>query len=237
MLKLKPAGTEAKKYILFANNMEQPNKPPQYTQGWCEFYKLKFFLTPDVLIPRPETELLVDEVIKISNHNQNLIIVDLGTGSGNIAISIAKNLPNVKIFATDISEKALEVAKKNAKFHKVEDRIIFLESDLLKEVNKAPDILVTNLPYIPSGRLPFLDSSVIDFEPKIALDGGSSGFELYRQLFYQMKQKNIFPKYLIAEIDYTHGDYLKEVQSYFPNAKVEIKLDLTQKQRILKITF
>lgn len=213
-------------------------KPKQYKQGWTEFYKLKFYLTPDVLIPRPETELLVDAVSAIvKKSNKQLTILDLGTGSGNIAISIAKNLDNVKIFATDISEKALKVAQKNAKFHKVLNKIIFLQSDLLKAINKAPDIIVTNLPYIPSHRLPFLDSSVIDFEPRIALDGGSSGFELYRQLFYQMKQKNIYPKYLIAEIDYTHGDNLAEVQRYFPNAQVEIKTDLAHKQRVLKIKF
>lgn len=213
-------------------------KPKQYQQGWTEFYKLKFYLTPDVLIPRPETELLVDEVISLTKVSKNsLIVLDLGTGSGNVAISIAKNISKIKIFATDISEKALKVAQKNAKFHRAERRIIFLQSDLLKEINRAPDIIVTNLPYIPSNRLPFLDASVIDFEPRIALDGGSSGFELYRQLFYQMKQKNIFPKYLIAEIDYTHGDNLSEIQRYFPNAQVEIKTDLAHKQRILKISF
>ena len=116
-------------------------KPKQYKQGWTEFYKLKFFLTPDSLIPRPETELLVDEIIALAKTSsypeertgdegsQVKTLLDIGTGSGNIAISVAKNLPGVKIFATDISEKALEVAQKNADFHKVKNQISFIKSD------------------------------------------------------------------------------------------------------------
>jgi release factor glutamine methyltransferase len=107
--------------------LKQSSAPIQYQRGWTEFYKLKFKLTPDVLIPRPETELLVDEVLKLNPQT----VLDIGTGSGCIAISIAKNSPKVKIFAIDISPAALEVAKKNAKFHKVEKQIIFLENDLM----------------------------------------------------------------------------------------------------------
>lgn len=220
-------------------------KPKQYTQGWTEFYKLKFYLTPDVLIPRPETELLVDEVLKICTlYPKPYTLIDIGTGSGNIAISIAKNLPRVKIFATDISEKALKVAEKNAKYHKVLNKIIFLQSDLLSalqtgfEGSKQIDILVTNLPYIPSYRLPYLDPSVIEFEPKIALDGGSDGFDLYRKLFAQMWKNQFFPKYLVGEIDYTQGELaVYEAQRLFPKAKVEVKTDLAHKQRILIVSF
>ncbi len=221
-------------------------KPKQYTQGWTEFYKLKFHLTPDVLIPRPETELLVDESIKLKPKT----VIDLGTGSGNITISIAKNLKDIKIFATDISEKALKVAEKNAKYHKVLNKIIFLKSDLLEtflgsstlyvspEYHNNVDVLVTNLPYIPSYRLPNLDHSVIEFEPKIALDGGSDGFDLYRKLFAQMWEKKFFPKHLIGEIDYTQGETaVYEAQKLFPKAKVEVKTDLAHKQRVFIFEF
>lgn len=211
------------------------SRPSQYLQGWVEFYKLKFKITPDVLIPRPETELLVDEVLKFAK-DKILTVLDLGTGSGNIAISIAKNNKKIKVFATEISEKALDSAKENAKKHKVDKRIFFIESDLLSNVMAAPDIIVTNLPYIPTERIPYLDSSVKDFEPHIALDGGEDGFELYRKLFKQMKEKNLIPQLFAGEIDYTHGQLaLNEALKYFPDAEVEVKTDLAFKQRILII--
>ena len=251
-------------------------RPKQYAQGWTEFYKLRFKVTPDVLIPRPETELLVDEILervknsefRVQNEKQStldtlhsaLTILDLGTGSGNIAISLAKNLLHIggaTIIAADISAKALEVAKQNAKLHGVEDQITFLQSNLLSCVYlpggqcvHLPDIIVTNLPYIPSARIPYLDSSVKDFEPHMALDGGEDGFELYRKLFQQINllstpgmNLNVHtgcvywkPQLVICEIDYTHGELaVTEAQKFFPEAKVEIKTDLAHKQRILLI--
>lgn len=242
-------GTNLKSEI---ERIQKISKPPaQYQKGWTEFYKLKFFLTRDVLIPRPETELLVDEILQLSKlitHNSlaslrgrsgsPITILDVGTGSGCIAISIAKNLPTSKIIATDISKKALEVAQKNAKYHKVEKQIIFLEADLLPVFKKTPDIIVANLPYIPTARLMFIDPMVTEWEPKVALDGGSDGFDLYRKLFEKMKNNNIIPKFLIAEIDYTQPEIAKaEVLKHFPKSKPEIKLDLAKKQRILLVKF
>ncbi len=233
--------------------VSQTNKPSQYIRGWVEFYKLKFKVTTDVLIPRPETELLVDEVLNFLGNEVTAssaytlypnpyTLIDIGTGAANIAISIAKNAPNVKIIATDISEKALKVAKQNAKLHGVEDRIEFIESNLLSALNYTlnpspyPLIIVTNLPYIPSARIPYLDPSVKDFEPHIALDGGEDGFGLYRELFSQIKEKDIKFKLLLGEIDYTHGELaVNEALNFFPNAQVEVKTDLAHKQRILKI--
>lgn len=219
--------------------------PKQYLQGWVEFYKLRFKVDERVLIPRPETELLVDEVIRFTKRNlkgMSPIILDIGTGSGNIAISLAKNLTKVKIFATDISKEALNLAKENAVLQHVSDRIIFVESDLLSALHlrgvnvNSPELIVTNLPYIPSSRIPFLTRSVKDFEPWMALDGGSDGFELYRKLFTQIKEKNLTPKLIVAEIDHTHEIVaIQEAQKYFPKAKIEVKTDLANKQRILVI--
>ena len=213
------------------------SKPSQYIKGWVEFYKLKFKVTSDVLIPRPETELLVDAVISfLQTTNYKLpTVLDLGTGSGCIAISIAKNLPDTKIIASEISEKALKIARKNAKLHQA--NIEFILSDLLENIKMPVNVIVTNLPYIPSERIPYLDSSVKDFEPLVALDGGEDGFKLYRKLFGEIKQKNWKPKLIIGEIDYTHGELaVNEALKYFPGAKVEVKTDLAHKQRILKIT-
>jgi release factor glutamine methyltransferase len=115
---------------------KQTDKPVQYDRGYCEFYKLKFKVTPDVLIPRPETELLVDLVLKVKPTS----LLDTGTGAGNIAISVAKNLPNCKITATEVSEKALKIAKLNARFHGVGKRIEFVQADLLEVIlgSEAP---------------------------------------------------------------------------------------------------
>ncbi len=243
------------------------SKPSQYIKGWVEFYKLKFKVNPDVLIPRPETELLVDEVLRFLSQlpttNYQLLtttILDLGTGAGNIATSIAKNLSlhpkgvNVKIIATDVSVSALRIAKQNAKLHGVEDKITFLKSNLLSGLNCNfyPEtcnlVIVTNLPYIPSARIPYLDSSVKDFEPHVALDGGEDGFELYRKLFQQLKDKNWLArrslgegrklKIFVGEIDYTHGELaINEAQKYFPEAQIEVKTDLAHLQRILTIKY
>lgn len=225
-----------KKGTTLKSNIEKIHgaSPKQYQQGWTEFYKLKFKLTPDVLIPRPETELLVDEVRKLSPKS----VVDIGTGSGCIAISVAKNLPNTKVIAIDLSEKALDIAKQNAKFHKVEDQIVFLKNDLLTGFQNIPDVVVANLPYIPTARLMLIDPMVKDFEPTMALDGGQDGFELYRTLFRQLKNQNIYPKTLIAEIDSKQSEVaLAEARQYFPNARAEIKKDLAKLDRILIIHF
>lgn len=224
------------------------NQPTQYQRGWVEFYKLHFKVTPDVLIPRPETELLVDEVLNYCNLNPvPYTILDMGTGSGNIAISIAKNLSvhpqgvRLNIIATDVSGEALEIAKQNAKLHGVMDKIEFIQSNLLKgsrlrSNDISPDIIVTNLPYIPTARIPYLDSSVKDFEPHIALDGGENGFCLYEELFNQIIELDWNPKLIVGEIDYTHGDIALEIsQKYFPHTEVSVKTDLSHKQRILII--
>lgn len=215
-------------------------KPYQYLKGWVEFYKLKFKVTPAVLIPRPETELLVDEVLN-SIKGEDICILDVGTGSGNIAISVAKNTSKIQIIGTDISIAALKIAKQNAKLQGVDKRIKFIKSDLLKNpiihtTKYKILIMVTNLPYIPSARIPYLDSSVADFEPTIALDGGDDGFDLYRKLFQQISQRSLKPKLIVGEIDYTQGSLaVHEAMGYFPDAEIEVKTDLAQKQRILLI--
>lgn len=219
-------------------------KPRQYLQGWTEFYKLKFFLNENSLIPRPETELLVDEVLKLAlqikkDFNKTPTIIDIGTGSGCIAISVAKNLTDVGIVATDISPKALEVAIKNAKFHKVpQNKVVFIENDLYEKFTVAPDIIVANLPYIPSARLKYIDPMVTEWEPAVALDGGVDGFELYARLFAQIAESKLYPRYLIGEIDYTHSDLAQSLsRKYFPEAEIEVKHDLAQKQRYFVVKF
>jgi release factor glutamine methyltransferase len=228
--------------------------PKQYKQGFSEFYKLKIKLTPDVLIPRPETELIVDFVLSaigndpklgfkspivLSQNNANpLTMVDIGTGSGCIPIAVAKNSSNVKLIAIDISSAALAVAGNNAALHGVTRKIFFVENNLLNNFKQSPDIITANLPYIPSARMKLIDPMVRDFEPKLALDGGYDGFELYRQLFAQMKNQHIIPKLFIGEIDEEQSDIaLTESKRYFPAALSEVKKDLSNKDRFILIRF
>ncbi len=223
------------------------DKPKEYQRGWVEFYKLKFAVNENVLIPRPETELLVDRVLDyVKKHpSQPLTILDIGTGAGAIIVSVAVNLAKqvqskqLTLIATDISPEALEMAKKNAQLHGVSD-ISFFHSDLLSndQIKKlTPDIIVTNLPYIPSARIAYLDSSVKDYEPHVALDGGEDGFELYRKLFQQMKNLHWLPKLLVGEIDYTQDKIaIEQAQRFFPQLTAQMQLDLFHRQRLLVLS-
>ena len=154
-------------------------EPLQYITGLQEFMKLKFFVNKHVLIPRQDTEILVEEVIEIAKKLETPTILDLCTGSGAIAVSVAKYIENSKITATDISKEALEVAKKNARFNGIFNNIEFIESDMFKKLkNRKFDIIVSNPPYIPTKEIKKLPIDVQN-EPAIALDGGSTGLDFY----------------------------------------------------------
>ena len=154
--------------------------PLQHITNLQEFMKLNFYVDENVLIPRPDTETLVEEVIKISTKVRAKKILDLCTGSGAIAVSLAKYLENVQITAIDISNKALQVAIRNAKNNNVEEKITFIESDLFTDIAKEKyDIIVSNPPYIKSNVIPNLNEEVRK-EPYIALDGGIDGLNFYK---------------------------------------------------------
>jgi release factor glutamine methyltransferase len=164
-------------------------KPLQYLLGWQEFHGLEFEVTPAVLIPRPETELLVDVAVqRFSEGNPSL--ADVGTGSGCIAVATAVALSGARMIATDFSEDALAVAQRNASRHGVSDRIQFLSGDLLLPLNALGlegmlDGVLSNPPYVAERDLPALQREVRDWEPRLALVGGLTGLELYRRLLPQ----------------------------------------------------
>jgi release factor glutamine methyltransferase len=164
------------------------HEPIQYIVGQQEFYGLNFRVTPAVLIPRPETEHLVEAVLKLLPSNQSLRIVDIGTGSGAIAIALAVHLPYAEITALDISPDALAVAARNADENKVADRIRFVQSDLLNAVTSGEETfnaIVSNPPYIPNADRPSLHPQVRDHEPATALFAGETGLDIYRLLIPQ----------------------------------------------------
>jgi release factor glutamine methyltransferase len=175
-------------------------EPVQYIVGEQEFYGLRYQVTPAVLIPRPETELLVEQIIKRGRelwaNGESPVLVDVGSGSGAIPISIAVHNPMWRVMSSDISPAALEVAKENAKRNGVANLIRFQQGDLLepyiREQTKM-DILVSNPPYIRSVDIEGLQSEVKGYEPRLALDGGPDGLVLYRRMIAEMKQLPEYP--------------------------------------------
>lgn len=176
--------------------------PIEHITHQKEFMKLMFFVDKDVLIPRQDTEILVEEVISIAKKINAKNILDLCTGSGSIAVSLAKYLPQTEITAIDISNEALKIAKKNAISNNVENQITFISSDMFTNLNEEKfDIIVSNPPYIKTNVIEELDMQVKN-EPYIALDGGKDGLEFYKKIINESYQYLKFNGYLCLEIGF-----------------------------------
>lgn len=209
-------------------------EPIQHITHQQEFMKLNFFVNEDVLIPRPDTEILVEEVIKIARKINAKKILDMCTGSGAIAVSLAKYLDNVEITAVDISEKSLDVAKTNAKNNEIENKITFIESNLFENiVNEKYDIIVSNPPYIRKDVIKTLTKEV-QKEPKIALDGGYDGLDFYRKITHQSEEYLKFNGYLCFEIGYDQKkDVIKIINDEKKFTGTYSKKDLCDNDRII----
>lgn len=216
-------------------------EPVAYILGWKEFYGLRFKVNKNVLIPRPETEAIVDETIaylktQISNlKNRSLNILDVGTGSGAIIIALAKTLKydNIRYYASDISKKALRVAKENAKLNGVSTDIKFFQSDLLDNptIPRKIDILIANLPYIPFS---VHNDKTLSFEPETALFAKKSGLELIEKLIIQASKLNPRPQLIILEVFETHPKFVKELNNkYLPMYSLEVKKDYANLNRFI----
>ena len=208
-------------------------KPVQYIIGNVNFYGNEIKVNENVLIPRFETELLVEKTINYAKKylKSNLNIIDLGTGSGAIATALKKNIP-CKIDAIDISPKALEIAKENAKNNNVE--INFFKSDMLKNVNNKYDIIISNPPYISKDEK--IDDIVKNNEPALALFAEDNGLYFYKQIL-KNANKNLNKKSIIAfEIGMTQGEKIKKIaKEYFPMSKIFIEKDYPGKDRFVFI--
>lgn len=215
-------------------NIEKLTKgvPLQHITHRQEFMKMDFFVDENVLIPRPDTEILVEEVIKIAQKYNSPRILDLCTGSGAIAISLKKFVPNADITAVDISEKALEIAQKNAK--KLETKINFVKSDLFDKLdNKKFDIIVSNPPYIRKDEIKKL-SEEVQKEPKIALDGGEDGLDFYRIITEQAINYLKTGSLLCFEIGYNQkNDVIKIIEDDQNYKNTYCKKDLYGNDRII----
>ena len=224
----------------YAANVAQraQHEPLAYILGHQEFYGLDLLVDRRVLIPRHETESLVELALDAARHTGHVspVVVDVGTGSGAIALALAKNLAQTRIVATDASHNALVVAQTNAKRLHLETRVEFLQGDLLEPVTGSFDLLVSNLPYIPSRRFDQLPREVRAFEPRLALDGGANGLMVLRRLLHQLESHAARGAVAVLEISEEQGKAVIELaQQILPRARVALHQDLEGLDRAVEI--
>lgn len=209
--------------------------PLPYVLGHWQFYGQDFTLTADTLIPRPETELLIEEAVGwLDFQPGHRLAADIGTGSGCIAVSLSMVKPDLSVIATDISYPALKVARRNSSLHNVFERVHFLQTDLFPPIAHRFDLICANLPYIPTETLPTL--KVSHREPKLALDGGANGLEIIGR-FLKEAPYHINPGgTLLIEIDHSQGFEVQSLaQNIFPRAEISLKHDLSGLDRLVTI--
>jgi len=207
-------------------------EPSAYIVGRREFYGLDFIINPHVLIPRPESEILVEKTLTLAGKYKTPVIADIGTGCGAIAVSLAVNLPQARIYATDISAPALETAGANCCKHGVSDRVRLLHGDMLEPLPEPADFVVANLPYVKSSDI---DSNC--FEPSLALDGGTDGLDKIRRLVHQVKGKLNPCGCLLLETGLGQSEVvIGLLHRLFPTATVEVAPDLAGIERVVSMT-
>ncbi|WP_040591995.1 peptide chain release factor N(5)-glutamine methyltransferase [Schlesneria paludicola] len=212
-------------------------EPVAYLVGQREFFSLKFRVTRDVLIPRPETETLVIEILDAAKVRPNPTILDLCTGSGCVAISTAKNNPQAKVTAVDISRAAIAIARENAAAHQVTDRVEIIESNIFEALpaGKQFDLIVGNPPYIPSAEIDQLDAEVAKHEPRLALDGGPDGMDILRRIIEQAPRFAAPSALLLLEFTPEQAEALEQLTvAHGGYEDVSIVKDLGHRARVLK---
>ena len=222
---------------IFRNLIERRlnGEPTAYITKHREFYGLDFYVDTRALIPRPESETLVEKALEYARNHRVSTIADIGTGCGAIAISLALNLPQAKVYATDISASALEVALFNCQKHGVADRICLLQGDMLDPVPEPVDIIVANLPYVKESQLPQMQ--LPNYEPMLALNGGSNGLEKIYQLCRQASDKLHTGGCLLLEIGQGHKRAVTTLlHDLFPSAGIEVTPDLSDIDRVVSLT-
>ncbi|MFH1447023.1 MAG: peptide chain release factor N(5)-glutamine methyltransferase, partial [Chloroflexota bacterium] len=213
----------------------QAGEPLPYLLKSWEFYGINFLVTPDVMIPRPETELLVETAIAwLRSHSQKRFVADVGTGSGCIAVALAKNIPDIKVFACDRHLQALNIARRNAQTYDLDKHLFFTNADLIQPFSRQFDLICANLPYIPTKNI--TEVNTFSHEPSHALDGGVDGLQHIRQLLKQMPTRIASPGLILLEIEASAGKTsLVLAEAAFPKAAVHLKKDLAERDRLIMI--
>ena len=221
---------DAQKEYEIAVQKRAEHIPLQYIIGEQEFMGLRFKVNSNVLIPRQDTETLVEQVLKIVKPGMK--VLDLCTGSGCVLISVLKNAPELTGMGSDISKTALLVAKENAKLHEVDAE--WVRSDLFDNITETFDVIMANPPYIPTGEILSLMPEVRDFEPENALDGGADGLDFYRKIAGQVKDYLNPGGYVYMEIGYDQGEAVSELMRNAGFTEVEVIKDLARNDRVVK---
>lgn len=221
---------DAQKEYEIAVQKRAEHIPLQYIIGEQEFMGLRFKVNSNVLIPRQDTETLVEQVLKIVKPGMK--VLDLCTGSGCVLISVLKNAPELTGMGSDISQTALLVAKENAKLHEVDAE--WVRSDLFDNITETFDVIMANPPYIPTGEILSLMPEVRDFEPENALDGGADGLDFYRKITGQVKDYLNPGGYVYMEIGYDQGEAVSELMRNAGFTEVEVIKDLARNDRVVK---
>lgn len=233
---------ETKEYRIIESFLERraEHEPTAYITGIQPFMSLGFFMDRSVLIPRAETENLVEASIALIQKSMVhglLSIVDIGTGSGAIAVSLAKYLPNVKVIGIDSSPGAVKIAKRNAEYHSVKDRCQFTPGNMLEPLKEKVDFIVSNPPYIPSADIKNLQPEVRDWEPGVALDGGPDGLNYIRLLISESPSHLKQNGSLLVEFGVDQADKIKQLVKKRGNyQEIELVKDYSGKPRILRAT-
>ena len=209
------------------------HEPYEYIVGEASFYDIHLHVEPGVLIPRPETELLIDYVAKIIEREQITQIAEIGVGSGAISVVLARKFPQLKIVATDICETPLRVAEENVECFGLHGQIALRRSNLIDEVHEPVDLVVSNPPYIAEDFL--LESNVVDYEPKEALFGGRVGDELLKQIVIDVKARGI--KWLACEMGYDQKEPILEFVNEIGVQSIDFYKDLAKLDRGFIIRF
>ena len=230
---------EAQKVLQELVERRLKREPLAYIMGHKEFYGVDLLVRPGVLIPRPETEGLVEQTLFAAmmhmEEEGSFVIAEPGTGCGAISVSLAIHLPAARIVATDLYETPLRVAEVNVQRHNVTDRVTLVQGDLLEPVSDQVDLIVANLPYIPTETIETLQPE-IQWEPREALDGGSDGLDLIKRLLQQAQAKLKPGGAILLEVDPQQvGPIESEVGSLFPSATVSVERDLAGLDRVLTI--
>ena len=214
-------------------------EPVAYLVGHRAFYDVDLAVDRSVLIPRPETEHIIEQALAWAQLRPGpLAICDVGTGSGTLAVVLARHLPQAQVVAVDISTRALAMAERNARACGVSESISFVQGDLLSGVEEKFDIIVSNPPYVASSDLADLERDIRDYEPLLALDGGQDGLNLVRPLLQQAAHHLVMPGLLLIEIDHRQSQEAQRLaQSIMPDAMVPIVPDLAGLDRIVRVEY
>ncbi len=217
------------------------HEPLQYILGETEFMGFMFKINSGILIPRPETEILVEQTLKLKNqfNKARPVIVDVGSGSGCIAVSLAKLWPQANIYATDVSETALSLIEENARLNNVEERIMPVKHDIFSdwssELPQQMDILISNPPYIAKDEMKSLPKEIKEFEPRTALTDDNDGLSFYHRFFSLISDGIIITHYLLLELSGTQSKAIIELSKHYGLNQIEIIRDLNDIERVLKV--